>query len=110
MEEMKQVEYSTNIGDYLVIWITGCLDMYIAQVVQFEPLRLKVTEQGPYSTLKNGDFVIRDAETALLQLDDKNDTSVFLDQQRALGHKVLSGLRSLGVEDGELYEFFSPAP
>ncbi|KKT02775.1 MAG: hypothetical protein UV80_C0002G0242 [Candidatus Peregrinibacteria bacterium GW2011_GWF2_43_17] len=95
--------FTTNVGDYLVIWITGEPDMYIAQVTQSDPLKMKVEESGPYASLKNGDFIILRPETAQLQRDNREDTCTFLQAQQQAGRQVISGLRSLGVTDKELH-------
>ncbi len=95
--------FTTNVGDYLVIWITGEPDMYIAQVTQSDPLRMKVEESGPYANLKDGDFIILQRETAQLQRDNREDTCTFLQAQQQAGCRVISGLKSLGVTDNELH-------
>ena len=53
-------DYTTNIGDYLVIWITGMVGIcYIAEITESNPLKMKVEESGPFAHLKHGDFIIK---------------------------------------------------
>ena len=101
---MCENSYTTNVGDYLVIWITGRTQLYIAEVTQSEPLCLKVEETGPFSNLKAGDFILRDEYSEQLQNDCRNDGKVFLESMKNKGIKPLSGLRSLGVTSGKLHE------
>lgn len=102
-EPIKQ-EYNTNPGDYLVIQITGCVSPYIAEVIQHNPLHLKVEESGPYANLRGEDFIIMGRESAAVQRDHRDNTCEFLTQIQLRGGKVLSGLYSLGVVDGRLHE------
>lgn len=106
---MAKNEFTTNAGDFLVIWITGSLSTYIAQVTQSEPLQMKVEETGPFAHLKAGDFIIREQDTAQLQRDAREDTCAFLEAQRQAGRKVISGLKCLGIKDGKLREIL-PVP
>lgn len=99
---MAEKGYTTNVGDYLIVWLTGCIGSYIAQVVQNDPLEIKVQETGPYAHLKDGDFIIREQDTMQAQRDDKEDTCVFLAAEHQAGRRVMSGLESLGVTDGRL--------
>lgn len=101
---MSKAEYTTDVGDFLVIWLTCHLNKYIAQVVQTDPLRLKVQESGPYANLKDGDFGIMAQESEMLQLDVKNDTCIFLNQEQTAGRKVYSGLIAVNVIDNRLHE------
>jgi hypothetical protein len=103
---MDNPGYSTNVNDYLVIRIIGCFPIHIAQVTRSKPLEMKVTETGPFSRLKDGDYIIWKEDSQQLQLDDRNNTDVFLRSCHQAGRKVLSGLKSLGVKDGELHEIF----
>jgi hypothetical protein len=99
---MSENQYSTNVGDFLIIWITGCLSSYIAKVTSSEPLRMKVTESGPFANLKEGDFIIREEDTAQFQKDCREETCVFLEKELKAGRTVGSGLKDCGVKDGEL--------
>ncbi|OQA04429.1 MAG: hypothetical protein BWY68_00323 [bacterium ADurb.Bin400] len=103
---MGDTPYSTEIGQYLVIWITGCTGTYIAEIIQSDPLRLKVMDDGPYANLQGEDFIIRAEESARLQQDDRENTCHYL---QSIKGKVVSGLKSLGVTDGQLHEIL-PAP
>ena len=96
--------YTTSVGDFLVIWITGMLGNYIAEVTQSDPLQMKVEEDGPFAHLKHGDFVILEKETEQFQKDCREDTNVFLESEYKAGRKIISGLKSLGVTDGKLHE------
>jgi len=79
--------------------------VYIAEVLQSEPLEMKVMESGEFSRLKPGDYIIHDKESALVQQDDKNDTCLFLQMREETRlPRVQSGLKSMNIEDGKLYE------
>lgn len=91
-------------GDHLVIQITGMLGYYIAEVIGTDPVTMKVQESGPFSNLREGDFIICEAETEKLQKDDRDNGSAFLESMVSQGRKVMSGLASLGVTDGRLHE------
>lgn len=101
---MKELQYTTNEGDFLVIYITGVVQVYIAQVTQSKPLRMKVQEFGPYANLKPGDFIIKRIATEQLQRDVYEETCEYLKSMRDAGVKVVSGLESLGVTDGKMCE------
>jgi hypothetical protein len=101
---MNEERFTTNPGDYLIIQITGMIGTYIAEVVQANPLRLKVAEDGPFAHLKDGDFIISSRDTAKVQADQKNDTNFFLEERHKQGLKTASGLKSLHVQDGKLHE------
>jgi hypothetical protein len=93
-------KYTTNPGDYLIIWITGRIDYYIAEVVESSPLRLKVTEDGPFANLKDGDFIILDGHSEQIQKDNRERMKVFLE---AIQKPVFSALKSLGIRDGRIH-------
>ncbi|MFC1756906.1 hypothetical protein ACFLZC_02000 [Patescibacteria group bacterium] len=82
--------------------ITGVGGLYIAEVIQEEPLRLKVEETGPYASLRWDDFIISDFESEQIQ-DDEKSTELLRKAQKS-GHPFFSGLKSLGVDDGKLHE------
>jgi len=105
---VSEPSYSTNVGDLLVVWLTGMTGSYVAEVTQGDPLRLKVSEDGPLAHLKTDDVIIRGGDSAMLQKDSRDDTGSFLEQEQAAGRKVMTGLASLGVEGGQLHEI-SPA-
>jgi hypothetical protein len=91
-------KYTTEVGDYLVIWITGSVILYVAEVTQKDPLRMKVEESGPYAHLKEGDYIIREEDTIKIQQDNREDTCVFLSEKYENNVKVGSGLKSLGLD------------
>lgn len=93
---------SKNVGDLLVIFITGSKHRYIAEVVDENPLKLKVTESGLFANLKHGDFIILEDESLQLQGDDTCQD--LLRESKEKGHPLISGLRSVRVEDDELHE------
>ena len=102
-EVMSEHQFTTEAGDFLVVWITGHSGLYIVEVTQSDPLQLKVEETGPFAYLKNGDFIIRERESAQLQQDCRDNTETFLEEQLNAGRLVVSGLKKLGVEDNELH-------
>ena len=99
---------TTNVGDYLAVWITGYVRTYIAEVIQSEPLVAKVSEVGCFSGLQVGDFILLEQETEQLQEDCRNGTCIFLTQEFRSGRKTVSGLRSLGIKDDRLWEILPP--
>jgi hypothetical protein len=101
---MSGKSYNVNVGDYLVITITDVTGTYVAEIVQPDPLQLKVEETGPYAHLKSGDFIILDGDTAQFQRDLQNNTSVFLETEQMANRHVHTGLKSLGADDGKLCE------
>lgn len=102
VEEVEDCKYTTEVGDYVIIWITGDIHTYIAEVTQAEPLRLKVMEAGPFANLKDGDYIILEEETKQAQKDCRENTCDFLISMQKKGVKVVSGLKSLGITDGKL--------
>ncbi|MFZ5364972.1 MAG: hypothetical protein ACOZBH_02100 [Patescibacteria group bacterium] len=106
--DLRESACTLNPGDFLVIWITGMVGYtYIAQVVQSSPLVLKVKDSGPLAKLRDGDFMILQSQSAQLQEDVKNHSCVFLKESVSNHRKVVSGLRSLGVDFG-LREILPP--
>ena len=101
---MDNSAFTTNVGDYLVIQITGDMGTYIAEVTQSKPLQMKVQETGPYAHLKDGDFIINDQDSAQIQKDRRESTSAFLASQQQAGHPAISGLKSLGINEDRLRE------
>ena len=97
-------EYTTGLGDYLVIQITGQIGPYIAEVIKTEPLQLKVKENGSFACLEQGDFIISRSNSAEVQRDRNEGTCPFLTRMKSKGIKVVSGLKSLGVpQAGKMY-------
>lgn len=107
-EKIMKNNFSTNVGDYLIIQINGQADSYIAEVIQSEPLIVKVTEDGPYAKLKavSDDFIVLKDETEQFQEDVRNDTNFYLESKYQY---ALSGLKSLGVMDGKLHKMMPQA-
>lgn len=101
---MSEFKCSTKVGSLLIIQITGRGGNYVAEVIEEEPLRLKVTEAGSFSNLKNEDFVIRENESCLAQ--DENSSQKLLSDAVLKGNPLLSGLASLGITDGTIHELF----
>jgi len=101
---MNERGYTTNVGDYLIVWITGCLDNYIAEVVRPDPLQLKIEESGPYACLKEDDFFVLMTGSEQFQKDLLEKTNIFLESEHQARRKVISGLKSLGITDGRLHE------
>ena len=97
-------KYTTNVGDFLVIMITGEVVPYIAEITQSDPLQMKVMETGPFARLKHGDFVVMKMETEQFQRDCREDTNVFLESEHKAGRKIISGLEKLGITDNQLHE------
>lgn len=96
-------------GDLVVIMITGSTRFYIAEVIQEEPLRVKVDESGPYANLKDGDFILDEFASAIIQDENDAKTAELLAEARRRGYPFLSGLELLGVSDGKMHEML-PAP
>ena len=69
-------EYSTKVGDYLIIWITGNLALHVAEITHEDPLQMKVEEHGPYAHLKSGDYIIHVDLTKQFQKEGKIDQKV----------------------------------
>lgn len=97
-------EFSSEVGDLMVILITGETRTFIAEVTEIDPLVLKVLESGPYASLKSGDYIIKETATEQIQADRVNGTCGFLQSEQEAGKKVVSGLKSLGIEDDRLHE------
>ena len=99
---MNQQEYTTNLGDYLIVWVDGDDRYFIAEVTKTNPLIVKIEEDGPYSKLKEErDILVLNNETTQFQKDIKENSNVFLETKT---YKVFSGLKNLGVEDGKMHE------
>lgn len=91
-----------KVGELVVLWITGMTPLFIGKISLEEPLRIKVTEEGPMANLKEGDFIIREIHTRLFQYDQKSGTHHFLMGCRSRGQKVGTGLSEMGVTDNSL--------
>lgn len=99
---MSEFKCSTKVGSLLIIQITGMGGDYVAEVIEEEPLRLKVTETGPFSNLKSEDFIIREDQSCLAQ--DDNTSQKLLFDAVLKGIPLFSGLASLGITDGKIHE------
>ena len=97
-------KYSTEVGQLLVIEITGMLGTYLAEVVEQDPLVLKVEETGPYARLKDGDYIILEEDSARAQSKDDAISTALLEEYVDSGHPLMSGLAQHGVTDGKLRE------
>lgn len=86
-----KIIYSAKVGDLLVVWITGFFRLCIAEVTKENPLQMKVTESGPFSNLKDGDFIIKEEYTVEFQKD--NDT--FLKKCEKKNWDIFSGLAKI---------------
>ena len=92
----------TKIGSYLITQITGHTRLYIAEVVETDPLVLKVEERGPFARLKSGDYIIDETLSERIQ-DPKQETAV-LQEAVERGIPLISGLASLGVKDEAMHD------
>jgi len=101
---MSEFKCSTKVGSLLIVQITDRGGNYVAEVIEEEPLRLKVTETGPFSNLKDGDFVIREDQSCFAQ--DESASQKLLSDAVEKGSPLLSGLASLGITDGKIHELF----
>ncbi len=95
-------EVSKKIGDLLVIQMAGVLLEFIAEVIDEDPLLLKVQEHGPYAKLNSRDYIILEDKSLLLQNDDTHQELLRSSAER--GHPLVSGLKVLGVTDGNLHK------
>jgi hypothetical protein len=94
-----------NIGDPVIFQITGCIGNFLGEVtgIILDKVVLKVTENGPYSILKVGDYIIDESSTHLYQLanqGDKNAACEFIKLNETL--KLASGLNTHGITDDKL--------
>ena len=103
---MDETGFTTNVGDYLIIMLTGRTYTYIAEVTQSTPLEMKVLEGGPLANLKAGDYILMAADSRQYQLDRQKNTEVFFESCQRAARQVISGLRSLGVTDNQLHEIW----
>lgn len=94
---------SRKVGSFLVVMITGVVSRYIAEVVQENPLILKIEESGPYSRLRGEDFVIFEKDSLRAQGDDLTAQALLVEALER-GRPLRSGLKKLGVKDGVLHE------
>ncbi|MFA6437085.1 MAG: hypothetical protein WC242_05460 [Candidatus Paceibacterota bacterium] len=95
---------SMQVGDLVVINIVGMTELYIAEITQSDPLKMKVAERGPLARLQSGDFLILTVNTFLLQRDLHENTRGFWSMKHK--SRILSGLAKLGVKDGKVRRIF----
>ena len=101
---MKNDVISKEPGKYLVIRPDLRTANYIAEVIQSEPLIVKVAESGALSRLKeSNDFIVLETETKMVQGSDE-ENQMLLSEAVKRGKPLISGLKSLGIEDGKLHE------
>lgn len=100
---MPKKNYTINVGDFVVGWIVGDVNHYIAEVIKSTPLRVKIIENGPYANVGN-DFVLLEGATEMLQADCRNKTNNYLEEVQKNNKKVYSGLKKMGVTDNQLHE------
>jgi hypothetical protein len=93
----------TTTGIDAIIWVTGDTQKYIAEVIQEDPLHLKVEEEGPYARLKPGDYVILRRETEIWQARDEGGQQMLYDA-KAAESPFLTGLEKYNISDGKLHE------
>jgi hypothetical protein len=93
---------NTSPGSYVLIWLTGETRTYIAQVVEENPLILKIEENGPGARLRSGDYILLEKETERIQ--DPEQEQAVLREAAARGFPLISALSSLGVTDGRIRE------
>ncbi|MDO8507471.1 MAG: hypothetical protein Q7S53_02790 [bacterium] len=102
---MVEPKYTTEVGNYIIVSLTGMHRTYIAEVTKAEPLRLKVMERGPLAHLKEEDFIVQQDET--IQLQEGNSDLLF----KIMGErKLYTGLESMNVIDGKLHEILPKMP
>ena len=106
--ETKYGKYSVAKGKFLVIWITGMIGDYIAEITQKEPLKMKVEESGPFAHLRDGDYIICASQTIEFQADVDSDTNNYLERADRDKVDVTTGLHSMGIEDGKLHYIHPP--
>lgn len=100
-------EYTIAVGKQVVIWITGRVEKFVAEITKVDPLQMKVMEDGPYAHLKEGDYILLPKETIAWQADGVAK-GVLLYTSKQLQRPVLSGLKALGVADSILHEILAP--
>ncbi len=101
---MKNEVISKEVGKYLVIRLDESTVSHIAEVLQSDPLIVKITEEGPLSRLKESShFIVLETETKKVQGSEEESTQ-FLAEAVKKGKPLISGLRSLGIGDNVLHE------
>lgn len=93
-----------GVGAYLALQIIGNAQKYVGEVVQQDPLVVKVCEDGPYARLKDGDFIILKNDSVIFQSEDNEKIGKLLQKASDSGNPFASGLLSLGITDGCIHE------
>lgn len=106
MSKKTTNNFSTEVGQYVVIWITGCVGEYIAEVIEEQPLTLKVMESGPYARLKSGDYIIQEYQSGILQRDEREGTNRYLESKKETKTTPITGLASFGITDGKMHYIY----
>jgi hypothetical protein len=101
---IRDAKYTLNPGQYLSFWIVGMMNEYIGEVITSDPLRVKVQESGPFANLHEDDIIIWEWETAVIQNGSQEETDALFAHHKERKRPYISGLKSLGVTDGELHE------
>jgi hypothetical protein len=104
----KKFNFSKKVGSLLVVMLDSRTRLYIAEVIQEDPLRVKVTEKGPYAKMRDSEILIFESETERIQSDEKRRElfKEYADRKFPL----ISGLKCLNApNDGKFYEIL-PAP
>ena len=96
---MGKNDYTTKVGDYLIVTLLGCkLGYFVAEVVQSNPLEVKIEEKGDLSRLGIRFFEVCVGYTNIFR-ENRDEVTKML----ALNHRPLkTGLSSLGSKTGEL--------
>lgn len=94
---MPTDQTSCELGDHLAIWIVGIIGLYVGEIIEKKPLRVKVAEVGILSSINDKGFNIRKEETTILQKDIREGTWIFADRYLA----AISALEIFGSSDGE---------
>ncbi len=103
----KQRSYEADVGNFLIIYILGKMDSYIAEITKVNPLEVKVEETGSYSCLKTG--LVQAKETEMFQRDLRKKTHRFLEEVKRNDQEVFCGLTRLGCKDGKLRKVLLPS-
>lgn len=79
---------------------------YIAEIIQENPLIVKVEEGWTPYCLKDGTggFVIYEDESAKLQNPDATKFTEVLEEYKKRGYPLRTGLKNFGIEDGLIHE------
>lgn len=94
-------------GDKLFVEMAGKTSWFLGEVIQEDPLVIKIAENGPLARIKVGDFTILERETAILR-ENGDDLQKILHEQYMSGRPVQTGLLSYGsVKKGKLHSVLS---